>query len=58
MIEKKFEKEFLLDADELFLTQTFEGVIPVSQIDDVTVEVGPVAKEIREEYFKLADQKN
>lgn len=56
VIEQKYEKEFLLTADEVFLTQTFEGVIPVSRIDDVTVEAGSVAKNIRGEYFKLTDQ--
>ena len=49
-----YEKNFLIDdvhnADEVFVTGTFAGVIPVVEIDGRKIDVGPLTKKLQELY--------
>jgi branched-chain amino acid aminotransferase len=40
----------LLAADEMFLTSSIRGVLPISQIDDRTLGVGPVTRRLQTLY--------
>jgi len=40
----------LLDADELFLTSSIRGVLPISKIDERAVAVGPVTRRLQALY--------
>jgi len=49
-----YEKNFLIDdvynADEVFVTGTFAGVIPVVEIDGKKINKGPLTKKLQELY--------
>lgn len=53
VVETAFNKEFLLNADEAFLTVTFLGIIPIRQVDEKTVGIGEITKKIQSEYYEL-----
>ncbi|WP_423798008.1 D-amino-acid transaminase [Neobacillus sp. SAB-20_R2A] len=53
VVETTFNKEFLLNADEAFLTVTFLGIIPIRQVDEKTIEIGGITKKIQSELEKL-----
>ena len=49
----------LMEADEVFLSSSGGGAIPVTQVDDRVFSngaPGPVAKSLREDYFALLDR--
>lgn len=45
----------LRSADEVFLTSTAGGVVPVGSIDGRALPVGPVTRRLRERYWALHD---
>ncbi|MDR4887388.1 D-amino-acid transaminase [Fredinandcohnia sp. QZ13] len=53
VIEKTFTKEFLLQADEAFLSVTFLGIIPIQKVDETTIEIGEITKKIQDELYQL-----
>lgn len=56
VIEKEFDREFVENADELFITDTIGGIIPITTFDRKPVgngQVGPVATKLRAGYEKL-----
>jgi len=51
VIKGEYELQNLLHADEVFMTSTSLEVMPVVQVDDITInqgEVGPVCRNLRE----------
>ncbi len=56
--EGKFALESLMEADEVFITNTTMEVMPVRAVDDRTFRPGPLAKRLREAYQALIKQKN
>ena len=54
-----YEKNFLIDdvynADEVFVTGTFAGVIPVVEIDGRKINKGPLTKKLQELYHNDID---
>jgi len=58
-----FEKNFIIDdvhtADEIFVTGTFAGVIPVIEIDGIQISAGkrgPVARVLQDGYKNLVEE--
>lgn len=57
--EKAFSLDFMLEADEVFLTGTLTGVMPVVAVDDVTVgdgTPGPVTQQVSDAYDRLLEE--
>lgn len=54
--ERQIKYPELSDADELFATGNYTKIKPVIQLDDRTVQPGPVAARARELYFEYAEQ--
>ena len=57
--EKAFSLDFMLEADEVFLTGTLTGVMPVVAVDDVTVgdgTPGPVTQQVSDAYDQLLEE--
>jgi branched-chain amino acid aminotransferase len=48
--ESELRPADLLAADEMFLTSSIRGVLPISQIDDRTLGVGPVTRRLQALY--------
>ena len=58
IIEKNFNLEDVYSADESFVTGTFAGVIPVTHIDDITLNsgrIGRLTKALHSRYHALID---
>lgn len=56
--EERFGKEFLFDADEVFLTGTAAEVTPVREIDSYTIGAGargPVTERLQSLYFDVVN---
>ncbi len=53
VVEQAFNKDFLLTADEAFLSVTFLGIIPIRKVNETTIEIGEVTKKIQDELYKL-----
>jgi branched-chain amino acid aminotransferase len=56
--EERFGKEFLFDADEVFLTGTAAEVTPVREIDGYTIGAGargPVTERLQSLYFDVVN---
>jgi branched-chain amino acid aminotransferase len=48
----------LYNADELFLTSTAGGIVPIRKVDGITVSdgtVGPITREISRRYLVLLE---
>ncbi len=59
VIEKEFDRAFLDDADELFFTDTWGGIVPILTVDRNTVgngDIGPVTMKLQERYEGLLDE--
>ena len=48
--EGEYTLDMLMEADEVFLTNTTTEVMPVRQVDDRTFRIGPLARRLREAY--------
>ncbi|MEN8164073.1 MAG: branched-chain-amino-acid transaminase [Acidobacteriota bacterium] len=58
VIEGRIQPFDLYNADEVFLTSTAGGIVPVTKLDGRTLgdgKPGPVTKELREQYFALLE---
>ena len=56
--EMDLSKDFALEADEIFLTNTGISILPVSTIDGQQIskgEVGPVTRQISQAYLEIFD---
>jgi branched-chain amino acid aminotransferase len=53
VVERAIYPDDLADADEVFLTGTAVEVTPVSEIDGRTFPVGPVTRQLMEDYARL-----
>ena len=51
--EGEYTLDRLMDADEVFITNTTTEVMPVSEIDGKTFKIGPMARRLREMYQTL-----
>ncbi|ULG71355.1 D-amino-acid transaminase [Macrococcus brunensis] len=49
-VEKTFTPEELYDADEVIISSTSLEVTPVTQIDDQTIEIGPVTRQLQQAF--------
>ena len=54
--ELSFTKDDLLAADEVFLTSSTRDIQPVSQIDDKTFAIGPITKQLANDFTKWMDE--
>ncbi|MBT5676953.1 MAG: branched-chain amino acid aminotransferase, partial [Rhodospirillaceae bacterium] len=50
VIERVIMPEDLGDADEVFLTGTAAEVTPVGEIDDHNYQVGPITRQLMDDY--------
>lgn len=55
--ERHIKPEELAGADEVFITGTAAEVTPVSQIDDYKIAVGPICRQLAEDYERLVRSK-
>ncbi|MEH7225462.1 D-amino-acid transaminase [Bacillus sp. JJ1566] len=53
VVEQAFNKDFLLHAEEAFLSVTFLGIIPIRKVDGKKLELGEMTKTIQDELYKL-----
>ncbi|TIP91369.1 MAG: branched chain amino acid aminotransferase, partial [Mesorhizobium sp.] len=53
-IEKALSVREFLEADEIFSTGNHSKVVPVTRIEDRSLQPGPVAKKARELYWEWA----
>lgn len=53
VIERVIMPEEVADADEIFVTGTAVEVTPVGQIDERSFEVGPITRQLMDDYDKL-----
>jgi len=51
--ERHIKPEEIATADEVFITGTAAEVTPVSQIDDYKIPVGPICRQLAEDYERL-----
>ncbi len=56
--ELSFSKDDLMDADEVFLTSSTRDIQPVSKIDDKTFEIGPVTKQLAQNFSQWMEENN
>lgn len=56
--ELSFSKQDLLAADEVFLTSSTRDIQPVDQVDDVKISVGPVTRELSENFRRWVQANN
>ncbi len=54
MVEKTLRYEDFLQADEMFYVGNFAKVAPITGLDDVTFQPGPLAAKARELYWDFA----
>lgn len=54
--ERHIAPEELKEADECFVTGTGVEIVPVSKIDDIDYEIGPITKDIIRIYSKMVNQ--
>ena len=54
VIEKTLSYQHFKDADEIFSTGNYSKVVPVTRIDDRTLEFGPLYAKARELYWSFA----
>jgi len=55
--EEFFTKEKLYEADEVFITNSISGVIPLVKIDDKAINnnrIGPLTRKLQEQYIKYS----
>lgn len=58
-IEREFDKDFVLDADELMFTDSVGGIVPIVELDGQPVgtgTIGKVTKRLQEAYINLMDE--
>ncbi len=55
VVETTLTYDELLDADEIFSTGNYTKVMPVTRIEDRSLQIGPVARKARELYFEFAE---
>lgn len=53
VIERAIMPDEIKNADECFATGTAAEVAPISKIDDTTFPIGPLTRQIRDDYAKL-----
>ncbi|NEU31995.1 D-amino-acid transaminase [bacterium LRH843] len=61
VVEERFEKKQLLQADEAFLTGTFIDIVPINKIDNDVIglgEPGPVTKGLQRKFNDLIFKNN
>ena len=54
VLESVLRYEHFLQADEIFTTGNYMKVMPVTRIDDLTLQPGPIFKKARELYWDFA----
>lgn len=57
VVERHIKPEEIKDAQECFLTGSAAEVTPIGQIDQWTYPVGPITKQLMDDYTKLVMQK-
>ena len=58
VVETTLTYDEVLDADEIFSTGNYTKVMPVTRIEDRSLQIGPVARKAREVYFEFAEGTN
>ena len=53
VIESEIDLEFLNNADEIFLTNSLFGIMPVSSIDNRNLKTQKISRKILEEYINI-----
>ncbi len=53
--EGSYPVDELLEADEVFITSTTRDILPVSRIGDITLEVGPMTKNLMRDFADMGD---
>ncbi len=59
VIEKEFDKDFVLNADEVIMTDSASGIVPITEVDGQVIGSGvkgPVATRLQEAYQSLLDE--
>jgi branched-chain amino acid aminotransferase len=57
VVEGVFDLQFLRMAEEVFVTNTSAGVMPVARIDDIRLPApGPVTAAVRDDYWRLVQR--
>ena len=54
IIETKISPDFLMDADEIFMTGNLNKILPVTKLEDKELGVGSLSTAIRDLYFDWA----
>ena len=57
VIEGDFSIQDVYDADEIFVTGTFAGILPATNLDSHTFSIGPITKRIQALYHNLINNK-
>ena len=55
VVETTLTYDDILDADEIFSTGNYTKVMPVTRIEERSLQIGPVARKARELYFDFAE---
>lgn len=59
VIEREFDKDFVMNADELIFTDSVSGLVPIVEVDGQKIgngEMGKVTTKLKEAYRNLMDE--
>ncbi len=46
--QRRVTLDMLQEADEVFICNTVKGIVPVTAIDDLEFDIGPVTRELQD----------
>jgi branched-chain amino acid aminotransferase len=54
VIETTLTRQDIMDADEVFTTGNYGKVMPITEVEDASFDVGPIGRRARDLYFDFA----